>query len=285
MKFLLSCLLLLTAGIGHSFAQPIVVFSFAGRNWSPNGTLNESFSGVGGGTISFNVTGSTGSMIDFNGDPTPDIFTGTFGGLGVNNSALVLAMNQGSNANTVTTSITFSHTNGVRNVNFTIFDIDRGNTGGSNYQDQITVRAYRFGNLLSSSLVSVPTHGTSNTVAGNVVTGDLSVNDTGTGSGLGNATFQIESSTVIDRIDIIYGNGPLAPSNPTQQWIMLSDITFTVAIPEPSTWFLLIGTPLCLGSVWYLRNRKKLETVPQPNAELPVEISEGINAETFELMQ
>ncbi|MBL8822014.1 MAG: hypothetical protein JNJ77_05450 [Planctomycetia bacterium] len=267
MKFLLCGLLLLTAGISYSFAQAIVVFSFAGRNWAPNGTLSESFNNVGGGTINFNVTGSTGSMIDFSGGPTPDIFTDTFGGLGVNNSALVLAMNQGSSANTVTTSITFSHSNGVRNVNFSVFDIDRGNTTGSNYQDQITVRAYRFGNLINSSLVTVPSHGSSNSVAGNVVTGNLSVNDTGTGSGLGNATFQIESSTVIDRIDIIYGNGPLAPSNPTQQWIMLSDITFTVAIPEPSTWFLLIGTPLCLGSIWFLRYRNKLEADNQQAAE------------------
>ncbi len=34
-----------------------------------------------------------------------------------------------------------------------------------------------------------------------------------------------------------------------------------VVIPEPTTWFLLIGTPAVLGSAWYLRKRKKLEAL------------------------
>lgn len=271
-----SFLLLLTAFTSTAHAQPINVFSFSGRTWTPGGSLSQTYSGVAGGNISFNISGSTGNLNNYSGTQTPNIFTDTFGGLGINNSVMILAMDQNNNTNQVTNRITFSHTNGVRNVSFTIFDIDRGSTGGSNYQDQVTVTAWRSGSVLSSSLVTITAHGASNTAVGNVATGTASVADTGTGSGLGNATFQVSAFTIIDRIDIVYTNGPLAPNNPTQQWIMLSDIAFIVAVPEVSTVFLLIGTPVLLGSIWYLRNRKKLESKgEQPAVVAEVGAGEG----------
>lgn len=45
-----------------------------------------------------------------------------------------------------------------------------------------------------------------------------------------------------------------------------SDLTSAfIAIPEPSTYFLLLGTPAIFGSVWVLRNRKQLEQKASEN--------------------
>jgi len=259
----------LTATTSKANAQPINVFSFAGRNWSPNGTLTEGFT-FAGGNVNFNVTGSTANRIDYSGTLTPDIFNGTFGGLGVSNSVLALAMNQPNDTNTITNSISFTHGLGIQNVSFRIFDIDEGS-----YQDQVTVTVWNNGVQLASSNVTVSAHNpTYISVTGtNVVRGiNGSVNDTGAGSGLGNATFQVNYATIIDRIDITYGNGPTADNNPGQQWIFLSDISFQIAVPEPGT-YALLGVTGFFGLQWYLRRKKatvKQEETTEKSEEQPV---------------
>ncbi len=252
--------LYLTALTPAVLGQPINTFSFSGRTWTPAGSLTQTYNAIGGGNnITFNVVGDTSFLNSYTA-VTPGIFTDTFGGLGVNNSVLALAMDQPNQTNSVTNRITFSSSFGVRNLSFRIFDIDQGS-----YQDQITVTAWRNGIQLSNTVVSVTANGNRTTVFGtNVVRGtNTGANDTGNGSERGDATFQISPLIVVDRIDINYGNGTLNDSggtitNPGQQWTFLSDITFT-AVPEPSTIFLLVGTPALLGSAWYFRNRKKLE--------------------------
>lgn len=263
MKILLSTALFivqLTFFASSANAQAVQVFSFSGRNW-PNNTLSNSYA-FAGGNVGFAVTGSSNNALnalnDYNnsGIETPDIFVGTFGGL-ASNSTLILAMDQANTTRFVTNTITFSHTNGVRNVSFTMFDIDEGS-----YQDQITVTAWRNNVQLASSLVTISANNSTYTsgFGTNVARGiNGGVSDTGANSGLANVTFQVDALTFIDRIDIRYGNGPTADSNPGQQWVMLSDISFVLAVPEPSTMFLLLGTPALAGSAWYLKNRKKIE--------------------------
>ena len=150
--------------------------------------------------MGFTVSGSSAAAVnalnDYAGVQTPNIFTNTFGGIGSNNSVLALAMDQANDTRFVTNRIDFTYAHDVRNVSFTMFDIDQGS-----YQDQITVTAWLNGTQLAANLVTVTAHNATYTsVTGtNVARGiNGSVADTGANSGLGNVTFQIDANTIIE---------------------------------------------------------------------------------------
>lgn len=142
-------------------------------------------------------------------------------------------MNPSSNSETVTTVIEFagnslSGEDSVTDLAFTLYDLDSPTNG--NYQDQVTVLAYdASGNLLPVTLTAID--GSVVSVSGDTATAVLGGGTGGSQPGNvdassteGNVEVQIDGE--VARVEIIYGNGPLARSNPTQQQIGISDLTF-----------------------------------------------------------
>lgn len=201
-------------------------------DWSTHYSDEES-----GGTTTF--TSSTGETVDVTisqPDPNGDyrnnregFETNTQGG----NSGghFEAGPNFDSNSDTLTTTISFdsnteSGGDSVTDVSFTIFDID--STSSGTFQDQVTVLAFdEFGNPLTVTLTAVNSSNVS--ISGNTATAIL-----GSGSGPqgsvsstssdGNVQVFIEGE--VATIQIIYGNGPQANSNPSNQVVGFGDLSF-----------------------------------------------------------
>ncbi len=182
-------------------------------DWT-SGSLSQSFS-VGGGTVSFSITGDTDDF--FSGSPNDD--TTNTGGLSPVEESVLLDMNFESQTTIgdemVTVVIGFTHPGGVSNVSFTIFDVDL-----STWTDQIIATANN-GATINPSSVTVGSTVSFDGV--NKVTGTASNAST---SANGNATFTF-NQTGITQITLVYQSGRLA--DPTEQYISLHDITFNVA--------------------------------------------------------
>jgi uncharacterized repeat protein (TIGR01451 family) len=178
------------------------------------GSLNQSYS-VGGGTVSFAITGDTNRFLN----STPDDNTTNTGGLSPVQESLLLDVNFAAQTTigdeAVTVTIGFSHTGGVSNVSFTIFDVDL-----NTWTDQVIVTANN-GATINPSSVTVGSTVTFDGV--NKVTGTSSNPST---SANGNAAFTFNQSG-ITQITMVYQSGRLA--DPSEQFISLHDITFNVA--------------------------------------------------------
>lgn len=99
-----------------------------------------------------------------------------------------------------------------------------------------------------------------------------------------------ETGTNLYMIQSLAATGGSAGAFPERSWhqinttngnlgttIWTSSLNFSdlgngfIAVPEPATWFLLLGTPALMGSVWYQRNRRRLEQKPaEPSATTDV---------------
>ncbi|TXT20760.1 MAG: hypothetical protein FD138_4158 [Planctomycetota bacterium] len=114
-------------------------------DWT-SGSLSQSFS-VGGGTVSFSITGDTGDF--FSGSPDDD--TTNSGGLSPVQESVLFDMDFESQTTigdeAVTVTIGFTHPGGVSNVSFTIFDVDL-----SSWTDQIIVTANNGATINPSSV-------------------------------------------------------------------------------------------------------------------------------------
>lgn len=182
-------------------------------DWTAN-SLSRSFS-VGGGPVSFAVTGDTSRF--FSG--SPDDNTTNTGGLSPVQQSLLLDVNVTAQTTigdeAITVTIGFTHPGGVSNASFTIFDVDL-----STWTDQIIATANN-GATVNPSSVTVGSTVSFDGV--NKVTGTLSNAST---SANGNATFT-SNQTGITQITLVYQSGRLA--DPTEQYISLHDVMFNVA--------------------------------------------------------
>ncbi len=180
-------------------------------NWT-SGSLSQSYS-VGGGTVSVALTGSTSRIVS---GPVDD--TTNTGGLSPVEESLLLDVNYTSQTTigdqAITITIDFSHTGGVSNVSFSIFDID-----SSGFTDQIIATASNGATINPSSVSvgSVVTFDGTNKVTGNANSDSDTAN--------GNATFTFNQAG-ITQIKLVYQSGQL--SNPSEQFISLHDISFNV---------------------------------------------------------
>ncbi|MEM6266763.1 MAG: DUF11 domain-containing protein [Pseudomonadota bacterium] len=190
-----------------------ILFDWQSVNW-PGGSLSNSYQLGSFGTIAFDIVtdGTFVSRGSFGG-AVPRLTTAVSGGL--TPAELSLAYNQ-NNTNTSQQAVTTVALPRVfTGVQFSVFDIDRSNT----FQDRVTV----YGLLNGVRVNAVLTSGPSNTVSGPSIIGTSGATDT-TANGTGVFTFL----DPIDTIIIEYGNGPGAPSNPTNQSIAIHDFTFCV---------------------------------------------------------
>jgi hypothetical protein len=191
---------------------------------------------------------------------TPAITPDFQGGLGTIQNTLCLAVNFTNQSQAITVTVDFSalYTAGVKNVSFTLFDIDFSAAPGNNYQDQL--RSIVATSIDGTTQIA-PTITTSanNTLSGSgvtqVVNGIASGVDIGPGSGNGNVTISFGATTAIRSFTFTYGSGSGTVADPTYQHVGIHDITFT-PVPEINPAWSAVGS--CLVAVaLILRHRAK----------------------------
>jgi hypothetical protein len=207
------------------------------------GTLSNSYDvdpNNPGTDITFTVTGTKG---DFTNDKasgvlTPAITSSLQGGLSPIQKSLELAADLRTNSK-ITMTVNFSplYTLGVRNVSFSLFDIDLETN-----KDQIS---NIFGIALDGSHVAATIiFGSAITRTGSslgqVLTGTDPSPDTGPGSGAGTATISF-GATPIKGFAFTWTNSNGAPF---YQQIAMGDISFDVVVPEPNA--AAVATLICI---------------------------------------
>ncbi|MGV3560708.1 hypothetical protein [Larkinella arboricola] len=208
MRHLLVICVFVLAGAGKMTAQDLD-FATADGGWEP-GALSKTYTGIGSPATNVTVV-ITGTTSGFQANQPND----NANGLGQN-------MNFTSNAQCITTTITFSP--GVSNVSFLIRDVDRGalaadGSGSYNYVDQVTITGQNGATVLTPA-IGAPSVAGANTVVGNVITGANNnvapVN-------------AISFSGVVTQVVIQYCNGPNVIANPGTQGVTIGDISWEAA--------------------------------------------------------
>ncbi len=211
-----------------------VVLDWDTTTWTA-GSLNNSYDidpSKPGNDITVALTGNTGQFAPKSGFTIPAALNIIEGGLNPVEKSLVLHVDLANQAQSITTTVSFSslYTQGVNNVTFTLFDVD---FSSGNFTDQI--RSITALSIDGVTLIA-PTITTSidNTLTGTglnqVVNGIATNADTGATSGNGNVTISF-GTNAIKSFTFTYGTGATAPADPTTQGIALYDISFT-PIPE-----------------------------------------------------
>ena len=198
------------------------------------GAISESFV-VDGITLDFEWTGDTGTFL---GPPTyptlpDDDPSQTNWGL----SALWEATDFSSSSQAVTLTISFS--SAVTDLTFPIYDLD----GSAGMVDQVVFSAY-----LGVSAVSWDT-----VTYGSQIDFQLPNTLYGNKSGNGNPgdtanTAEIEYTSALDKLVLVFGCGVGGPADPDPQGTLLGNLEF---VPEPAT-LCLLG----LGGLALLRRRR-----------------------------
>lgn len=192
---------------------------------------------------------NSGTWANYNGtgSPTPDDTTDITGGL-AGQESLLLSMDNTTDSQGITVTITFLYAGGVDDIFYTIFDVDDGDA--ANFIDQITnfqVNGASSTNVFIDGSVDndVFNNGTSTaSVSGNAWASDTSSD--------GNADISYGNTSEIYSISFFYRNDPALGGDPVRQGIAISDITYTV-VPEPSTW---LGAVLLAGfGLWHGRRK------------------------------
>ena len=194
-------------------ALPILTLDWDTNPW-PNGSLTESFT-VGNDTVSYTISGDTGAITaDPQGSgPLPVTSDYTTGGLIPAEQSLQLRTDFTTAGQTLTMTIDLGTPGfGVQAMQFSAFDIDF--TAGG-FQDEIEIT----GSLSGSPVTPALTPGPSNSVAGNVATGQVATPNT---SGDANVLFTFQSP--VDQVTLIYRNGPAAPANSNAQAMGFHDL-------------------------------------------------------------
>jgi hypothetical protein len=211
-----------------------VVLDWDSVTWTEaEGAFSKSFeidSNNPGNDITITITGDTDKFVQ-----DPHINNQLTGGLSPVEDGLFLRMNYSSENEFVTVTVTFNYDYGVEDVSFSIFDIDRNDSGSSNvgYRDRIDLLGKNMsdGLIAPTTITEHPDNDVRNSGSTNVyVRGDESTSDSSSDA---NADYTFSgTNAVIKEFFFTYGNHSSAPSNPGNQWITLHDITFKPKVPE-----------------------------------------------------
>jgi hypothetical protein len=213
-------------------------------NWGSEpwaaGSLTNSFNidpANPGNDVTVTVSGNTSQLQPELAAPnpmTPAVTAAFQGGYGSPQNSLCIATNFANQSQGITVTVDFSaqYTQGVTNVSFTIFDVDFGNTSGSNYQDELrSIMAVGIdGSLIAPIITTNVNNVLSGTGLNQVVNGITSTPDTGAGSGNGNVTISF-GTAAIRSFTFTYGSGTGTVADPTYQHIGMSNVVFT-PVPE-----------------------------------------------------
>jgi hypothetical protein len=224
-------------------ARALVVLDWDQLAWSP-GSLNNSYNIDPlrpGNNVTIGITASNNNLFQpglVAPNPMTPAITRAFDGgtTAPGENALELALNLGNRNQSVTFTLTFSaasYANGVTNVSFSLFDIDKQANASSNFEDQVrTIYAtLTNGTQIAATITNL---GSSVALTGTglsqTLTGIADAVDLGASSGAGNATISFLSDN-IRSITFVYGSGSGAASDPTYQHIGIGDFTYS-PVPE-----------------------------------------------------
>jgi hypothetical protein len=229
------------------------------------GTLTHSYDidpSKAGNDITVTVSGNTSRLTTELVSPnpmTPAITKDFQGGLGTTENTLCLAVNFTDKTQSVTVTVNFSslYTSGVKNVSFTLFDIDLSAVSGNDYQDLlsgITATSIDGTTLIAPTITTSATNTLSGTGLTQTVNGISSNTDLGTGSGGGNVTIDF-GGAAIKSFTFTYGSGSNPGADPTYQHVGIHDISFT-PVPEINPGWSAVGSCL-LAFALILRHSAK----------------------------
>jgi hypothetical protein len=226
-------------------------------SWA-NGSLSNTYSNVNGSgvDVTVSITGSTTRLAagPNAGDPQSPYLSNTVltGGQTTPSNSLFILANYSNTTQQVVVTVTFSKA--VANVNYTLFDVDRGTLVSGNsytFTDQISNITSSNGTTTYAS--SLSTVGTGSTMATSGTGTSQIVFGTGVSDptqNLGNLTVNNGSQSVTSSTFTYGSYGATTQANPDQQGISLANISFTV-VPEPS--WALASVLLCFWGAWKSR--------------------------------
>jgi hypothetical protein len=219
-------------------ATAAAVLDWDVQTW-PAGLISETLTNIGNGDIVVTFGGDTAYLDARGGTQSPNLDDYLTGGLSPTELGLYVRTDYPSGAlDWVSFTMSFTHTGGVGNVPFTIFDVDQFNL---NHIDEIEVTAQTAGGPVNPTSVTTSTCNSFDAV--NTVIGTcLADSDSADGS----ASFAF-AQTGITSVTIVYRN--LSPSsNPGYQEITLHDVSFSEPAALVKRAFQTDGTPIADGS-------------------------------------
>jgi hypothetical protein len=177
---------------------------------------------------------------------TPAITNTIFGGASSLSTVANFLPTGGGNSVTFTIDF-FGIKQGVKDVSFTLFDVDAFKHGSVNVQDVVTFQAAGLKQLTGSA---------DNVVNGNTVTGLTDSDNTG-GTG-GNVTVTYQSGNM-PLHQIVFTFGTLAAGVDALSGFAIGNITFT---PVPEVGQLAIGLIACLiGGLWLWKSHRRASSI------------------------
>lgn len=223
-------------------SAPAALVNWDVLTWAP-GTLTNSYDvdpSNSGTDITFTVSGTTTTFTNdaSSGVLTPAITNSMAGGLSPVQKSLELAADLRTNSK-ITMTVNFSplYTLGVRNVSFSLFDLDLetnkdriGSIYGVALDGTKVAATITFGSAITRTGASL----------GQTLTGTDPSPDTGPGSGAGTATISF-GATPIKGFSFTWTNSNGAPF---YQQIAMGDVSFDVVVPEPKA--AAVATLICI---------------------------------------
>lgn len=218
-------------------AQAVVLdWSSYSPTWSVSGgtyTTSIDFDASNpGNDVTITISGDTGNFLSGYPFYSPGVNSTITGGEGYSEESLLLAFNWDSKYDQVTVTFDFNYADGLENLDFSLFDIDR-NTAGDNsgFRDYISniTGSYDGGaNIIpdltveDSNYTEIRNNGKSNE--------SLRGKDGATDSANSGNAYISFGTNVIDQVSFTYGNYTSgkgsAPNNPGQQGIGIYDFSF-----------------------------------------------------------
>ncbi|HEY1169989.1 MAG TPA: hypothetical protein VGH19_01350 [Verrucomicrobiae bacterium] len=187
-----------------------------------------------GNDITISISGDTGEFLTGYPYYSPGVNSIITGGEGNNEESLLLAFNWSSRSDSVTVTLNFHYADGIENLEFSLFDIDRLDEGNnSGFRDYISnIQASNDG---GANVIPTLTQEDDDyvTIANKGKSSQTARGDEGSADNSDNANVDFDFGTnVVDQVSFQYGNHSSAPSNPGQQGIGLYDISFNKAKPK-----------------------------------------------------
>jgi hypothetical protein len=252
----LACIAAIAHSIAAYDAAHAVLVDWDALSWTPGSTAN-SFDvdlGTAGNDVSITIGGNGNTLTNdiHTGALTPQIDASIAGGMSPVQNSLDIAANLHT-ISRVTISVDFSslYLQGVSDVSFTIFDIDLGTN-----KDQIK-NIYGIaldGSQVAATITNIgPAVGLTGTGLTQLLSGNVTVPDSGAGSADGNATISF-GSTPITGFAFTFGNNAGAPR---YQQIAIGDIYFT---PVPEINPALCVAITCVSAAVLERRRRRHQT-------------------------
>jgi uncharacterized repeat protein (TIGR01451 family) len=164
------------------------------------------------GDVTVSVAGSDPSGIGRAGN-----FSVEYDALGTHAGFWVVDVDATSRSQSVTFGLSFSAA--IDSLRFTLLDVDR-RVGPPQFQDSVTVRGWNGTTSFAPTVESIgsETHQT----APGVFAGETEV------TGLAAANVALRFDQPVDSVTFVYGPGPASASNPAQQTVGISDLTWSV---------------------------------------------------------